>query len=109
MAHPRRPCASGRAAAAPCPPRTAAARGSSAAPNAPAATTTGAARERDALHQQHQAQLDAVTALTAAERARAERAEQMLETERADRRHLTTTLTGTGKLPRAASGKAGQP
>jgi hypothetical protein len=39
----------------------------------------------------------------------------MLETERADRRHLTTTLTstsngtgtGTGKLPRA--GKAGQP
>jgi len=70
-----------------------------------------AARERDALRDQHQAQLDAVAALTGAERARAERAEQMLETERADRRHLTTTLTsnGNGKLPRAASGKAGQP
>jgi hypothetical protein len=72
-----------------------------------------AARERDALREQHQAQLDAVAALTAAERARAERAEQLLETERADRRHLTTALTapanGNGKLPRAAAGKAGQP
>lgn len=77
-----------------------------------------AARERDTLHAQHQAQLDAVAALTAAERARAERAEQLLEAERADRRHLTTALTapaspangnGNGKLPRSAGGKAGQP
>lgn len=74
-----------------------------------------AARERGSLRDQYQAQLDAVAALTSAERARAERAEQMLDTERADRRHLTTTLTSTGngtstgKLPRAASGKAGQP
>ena len=78
-----------------------------------------AARERDTLREQHQAQLGAVTALTAAERARAERAEQLLETERADRRHLTTALTapgngngngnGNGRVSRAASGKAGQP
>jgi hypothetical protein len=77
-----------------------------------------AARERDALRDQHQAQLDAVAALTAAERARAERAEQLLEGERADRRHLTSALTtpaggssgnGNGTLPRAAAGKAGQP
>jgi len=74
-----------------------------------------AARERDTLREQHQAQLDAINALTAAERARAERAEQLLETERADRRHLTGALTapaspanGNGKLPRAAAGKAGQ-
>src|SRR5260370_673674 len=67
-----------------------------------------AARERDTLREQHQAQLGAVTALTAAERARAERAEQQLDAERADRRHLTTALTppGNGKLPRAAGGKA---
>jgi colicin import membrane protein len=85
-----------------------------------------AARERDTLRDQHQAQLDAVAALTAAERARAERAEHLLEAERADRRHLTTALTapaspananangngngnGNGKLARAAAGKAGQP
>ena len=78
-----------------------------------------AARERDALGHQHQAQLEAVAALTAAERARAERAEQLLEAERADRRHLTSALTapaspangngnGNGGLPKAA-GKAGQP
>jgi hypothetical protein len=74
-----------------------------------------AARERDALGNQHQAQLEAVAALTAAERARAERAEQLLETERADRRHLTSALTapaspanGNGRPPKAA-GKAGQP
>jgi chromosome segregation ATPase len=70
-----------------------------------------AARERDALREQHQAQLGAIAALTDAERGRAERAEQLLETERADRRHLTTALTapatGNGKLPRAAAGKAG--
>ena len=69
-----------------------------------------AGRERGALREQHQAQLGAVTALTAAERARAERAEQLLETERADRRHLTTALTapgnGNGKLPPTV--KAGQ-
>src|SRR6266567_2674424 len=52
-----------------------------------------AARERDALGNQHQAQMEAVAALTAAERARAERAEQLLEAERADRRHLTSALT----------------
>jgi chromosome segregation ATPase len=75
-----------------------------------------AARERDTLGNQHQAQLDAVAALTAAERTRAERAEQLLEAERADRRHLTSALTtpaspsnANGKLPRAAGGKAGQP
>ena len=76
-------------------------------------------RERGTLREQHQAQLDAITALTAAERARAERAEQLLDAERADRRHLTTALTapassngsgnGSGKLPRAAGGKDGQP
>jgi hypothetical protein len=76
-----------------------------------------AARERGTVRDQHQAQLDAVTALTAAERTRAERAEQLLETERADRRHLTTALTapgngngngnGNGRLPRGV--KAGQP
>ena len=75
-----------------------------------------AARERDTLREQHQAQLEAITALTAAERARAERAEQLLDTERADRRHLTSTLTapstpgnGNGKLPRAAGSKGDQP
>ena len=78
-----------------------------------------AARERDALGHQHQAQLEAVAALTADERARAERAEQLLEAERADRRYLTSALTapaspangngnGNGGLPKAA-GKAGQP
>ena len=72
-----------------------------------------AARERDTLREQHHAQLDAVAALTAAERARAERAEQLLDTERADRRHLTTALTpdgnGNGKLNTpAAGGKADQ-
>jgi chromosome segregation ATPase len=72
-----------------------------------------AARERDTLREQHQDQLEAVTALTSAERARAERAEAQLEAERADRRHLTSALaaspaSGNGKLPRAAAGKAGQ-
>src|SRR6266851_1561777 len=42
-----------------------------------------AARERGTLREQHQAQLDAVAALTEAERARAERAEAQLEAERA--------------------------
>ena len=76
-------------------------------------------RERGALREQHQAQLDAVIALITAERARAERAEAQLDAERADRRHLTSALTatanangngngnGNGKLPRAAAGKAG--
>ena len=54
-----------------------------------------AGRERDTLLQQHHAQLEAVAALTAAERTRAERAEQLLEAERADRRHLTTTSQPT--------------
>ena len=43
----------------------------------------------------HQAQLAAAHALTQAERARAERAEAQLETERADRRTLTSHLTST--------------
>src|SRR5229473_2162783 len=74
-----------------------------------------AARERGTLREQHQAQLDAVAALTEAERARAERAEAQLEAERADRRHLASALTapaspasGNGKLPRAAAGKGDQ-
>ena len=75
-----------------------------------------AARERDVLREYHKAQLAAAHELTAAERARAERAEQLLETERADRRHLTTALTappassgnGSGRPARAAAGKAGQ-
>ena len=62
-----------------------------------------AARERDTLREQHQAQLDAVAALTAAERARAERAEQLLEAERADRRHLTTALTAAQPRPTATA------
>jgi colicin import membrane protein len=52
-----------------------------------------AARERDALRDSHAAQLEAQRALTSAERARAERAETQLETERADRRQLTTHIT----------------
>jgi hypothetical protein len=59
--------------------------------------------------------LEAVAALTAAERGRAERAEQLLEAERADRCYLASALTapaspgnGNGKLSRA-DGKAGQP
>ena len=74
-----------------------------------------AARERDTLREQHQAQLDAVAALTAAERGRAERAEHQLDAERADRRHLTSALTApaspandNGKLPGAAAGKGDQ-
>ena len=78
-----------------------------------------AARERGTLREQHQAQLDAVDALTAAERARAERAEQLLDTERADRRHLTSALApasgngngngnGNGKLS-AGRGRQGRP
>jgi hypothetical protein len=63
-----------------------------------------AARERDTLREQYQAQLAAASALTAAERARAERAETQLESERADRRHLTSQLTAT---PAATSN--GQP
>jgi hypothetical protein len=52
-----------------------------------------AARERESLREHHQAQLAAAHELTAAERARAERAEAQLEAERADRRTLTTHLT----------------
>jgi len=52
-----------------------------------------AARERENLREHHQAQLAAAHELTAAERARAERAEAQLETERADRRSLTSHLT----------------
>jgi hypothetical protein len=54
-----------------------------------------AARERDALTASCQAQLAAAQALTDAERGRAERAETQLETERADRRTLTSHLTAT--------------
>jgi hypothetical protein len=63
-----------------------------------------AARERDALGEHHQAQLAAAHALTQAERARAERAEAQLETERADRRtltsHLTSATSDNGQQPR---------
>ncbi len=60
-----------------------------------------AARERETLRENHQAQLTAASALTAAERARAERAEQQLDTERAERRHLTApgTATSNGHAP----------
>jgi hypothetical protein len=62
-----------------------------------------AARERDTLRDHHQAELAAARALTDAERARAERAETQLDTERADRRTLTSHLTATssnGQEPR---------
>ena len=52
-----------------------------------------AAREREALHEHHQAQISAERTLTGAQRERAERAEAQLDTERADRRHLTSQLT----------------
>src|SRR6266567_3569089 len=52
-----------------------------------------ASRERENLREHHQAQLAAAHELTAAERARAERAEAQLEAERADRRTLTSHLT----------------
>jgi len=69
-----------------------------------------AARERDALRDSYNAQLDAQRALTGAERARAERAEAQLETERADRRQLTSHLTSNNDheppaLPRGARSK----
>jgi chromosome segregation ATPase len=54
-----------------------------------------AARERDTLREHHQAELAAARALTDAERARAERAETQLDTERADRR----TLMGISEPP----------
>jgi hypothetical protein len=60
-----------------------------------------AARERDALRESHAAQLEAQRALTDAERARAERAEAQLETERADRRQLTSHITSNGHEPPA--------
>jgi len=58
-------------------------------------TRDDAARERDALRDSYTAQLDAQRALTDAERARAERAEAQLETERADRRQLTSHITSS--------------
>jgi len=60
-----------------------------------------AARERDALRESHNAQLEAQRALTDAERGRAERAEAQLETERADRRQLTSHITSNGHKPPA--------
>ena len=63
--------------------------------NETAAGRADAARERGALREHHQAQLAAAHALTQAERERAERAETQLDTERADRRTLTSHLTGT--------------
>ena len=62
-----------------------------------------AGRERGTLREQHQAQLDAITALTAAERARAERAEQLLDAERADRRHLTSNPHRTRQPSKATA------
>jgi hypothetical protein len=64
-----------------------------------------AARERDALSAGHAAQILARQALTDAERGRAERAEAQLETERADRRQLTSHLTASTQLPAPAAGK----
>lgn len=64
-----------------------------------------AARERDALREHHQAQLAAAHELTAAERARAERAETQLEAERTDRRSLTSHLTS----PASDNGHPSQP
>jgi hypothetical protein len=60
-----------------------------------------AARERDTLAGHCQAQLAAAQALTAAESTRAQRAEQQLEIERADRRQLTGHITGNGAAPPA--------
>src|SRR5271165_4061975 len=60
-----------------------------------------AARERDALSAHHRAQLAAASTLTAAEQARAQRAEQQLEIERADRRQLTGHITANGTQPPA--------
>jgi hypothetical protein len=72
----------------------------------------GAARERDTLREQHQAQLEAVAALTEAERARAERAGHLPGTGRAGRRRLTSAptapATGNGRQPPAAAGKGDQ-
>ena len=59
-------------------------------------TRADACRERDALREYHKAQLTAARELTAAERARAERAEAQLEAERTDRRTLTSHLTSPG-------------
>jgi chromosome segregation ATPase len=59
-------------------------------------TRDDAARERDALRESHNAQAEAQRALTDAERARAERAEAQLETERTDRRQLTSHITSNG-------------
>ncbi len=71
--------------------------------NETSAARTDAARERDALRDSCQAQLAAAHALTQAERERAERAEAQLETERADRRtltsHITSTASGNSPLP----------
>jgi hypothetical protein len=68
-----------------------------------------AAREREALRDSCGAQLDAQRALTDAERARAERAETELATERADRRKLTSHITDNSDHGSTASrrGKSG--
>src|SRR5271165_6828852 len=63
--------------------------------------TARSARERDALSAHHRAQLAAASTLTAAEQARAQRAEQQLEIERADRRQLTGHITANGTQPPA--------
>jgi hypothetical protein len=53
------------------------------------------------VRESHNAQLEAQRALTDAERTRAERAEAQLETECAERRQLTTHITGNGHEPPA--------
>jgi hypothetical protein len=58
-----------------------------------------AARERDILHTSYQAQLDAARTLADTHRQHAERAETQLQTERAERQHLTQHLTGTPASP----------
>jgi colicin import membrane protein len=62
-----------------------------------------AARERETLRDSRNAQLEAQRALTDAERTRAERAEAQLDTERADRRQLTSHITGNGHEPQTAT------
>ena len=60
-----------------------------------------AARERDALTASHAAQIQAQQTLTGAERDRAERAEAQLETERTDRRQLTSHLAASASAKAA--------
>jgi hypothetical protein len=68
-----------------------------------------AERERDALREHCQQQIRAQRDLTDAERARAERAETHLETERADRRALTSHLTSVTENGHPSPARRPQP